>query len=58
MDYIEMNDEERSKLEEKTKKEIKKLFHWFNESTYLKSAELADKNRCNEYCKLHLRCKV
>ena len=39
-----MNDEERSKLEEKTKKEIKKLFHWFNESTYLKSAELADKN--------------
>lgn len=42
MDYIEMNDVERSKLEEKTKKEIKKLFHWFNESTYLKSAELAD----------------
>lgn len=43
MDYIEMNDVERSKLEEKTKKEIKILFHWFKESTYLKSVGLADK---------------
>ena len=44
MDYIEMNDVERSKLEEKTKKEIKRLFNWFKESTYLKLAGLADKN--------------